>query len=49
MTDANMREAVQALMALGFNSAEATRALSGTKAETVEQMIVEALQNLGGR
>jgi len=47
--DANMREAVQALMALGFNSAEATRALSGSRAQSVEEMIVEALQNLGGR
>jgi len=47
--DANLREAVQALMALGFNSVEATRALAGTQADTVEAMIVEALQRLGGR
>jgi len=45
--DARTLEAVQALMALGFTSAEATRALAQTKAQTVEAMIVDALQALG--
>ncbi len=48
-SDDDLREAVQALMALGFNSVEATRALSGVQADSVEGMIVEALQRLGGR
>jgi len=45
--DARTLEAVQALMALGFTSAEATRALAQTKDQTVEAMIVDALQALG--
>lgn len=44
------QEAIQALMALGYTSAEASRAIAAVrdKADTVDALILQALKGLGG-